>query len=853
MDLLALTARLTLDKSQYEQGLSEAESEASSAGGRFGKIMGGIGKTVGTVAKIGAAGISAGSAVVGALTKQSVDAYSNYEQLSGGVQKLFGDAYGTVMNFASEAYKTSGVSANAYMEQVTSFSAALINSLGGDTEKAANYADVAMRAMSDNANTFGTDIQSIQYAYQGFAKQNYTMLDNLKLGYGGTKTEMERLVQDAEAMNTGFKAQRDEAGNLTLAFSDVIQAIELIQEKQNIAGTTSKEAASTIEGSFGSVRAAWENLVAGFANPDADLDKLMDNFIVAVVGEKDGEGLLNRMIPTIERALQGVGDFIAKAAPIISQRLPALMSAILPPLIKAATSLVAGLVKALPTILQMIIEQVPMIVSMLAQAFRETAPLLVELGKNLMTSIYNGLVNAFPQLKGALDTVIEIFKTAFDGIATAIDFVKEHIDTIAPIVAAVVGVITGLGILSVISGIVGAITGIATAIGGVISALSMIQSFAGLISVITTLAGGPLVLIVAAIGAVAGAFIYLWNTSEEFRNFWIGLWEGIKETVSTVWEAITGFVSAAWETIKTVVETGFQILSSIITTATTLLTLPWQFIWENFGGIITDAWNAITSFIKNALSTISNVISNVWNTISRVISGVVNTIYGNVSRVWNTISGYISNVMGTISRTFSNVWNNISSVISRVVDSIRSAIVDKVDDAKSTVSSILDGVRDKFESIFNGIKNFISPIVDWLADAFNFHWELPDVKLPHFHINWADYGPISIPEVSVEWYRKAYENPWMFTKPTTLGAFGFGDGPGGEIVYGHENLMQDIRSAMGENTERHLADIASMLEKYLPVLAKMQIFLDSGKLVGAMTAEIDAGMGVIAARKRRGN
>lgn len=182
MDWMTVTARLVIDKSNYESGLQNAEQEASASGGRitgaFKKVAGGIG----TLMKVGAAGIAAGSAAVGVLTKQATGAYAEYEQLSGGVRKLFGDASDAVMQYASEAYKTSGLSANKYMEQATSFSAALINSLGGDTQKAAEYADMAMRSMSDNANTFGTDMAAIQNAYQGFSKQNYTMLDNLKLG-----------------------------------------------------------------------------------------------------------------------------------------------------------------------------------------------------------------------------------------------------------------------------------------------------------------------------------------------------------------------------------------------------------------------------------------------------------------------------------------------------------------------------------------------------------------------------------------------------------------------------------------------------------------------------------------------
>ena len=219
-------------------------------------LASGVGTTLATIGKVGGVALGAAATGVGALTKSAIDSYGEFEQLAGGVEKLFGDASDTIMQYAIGAYKTSGLSANEYMQQATSFSASLINSLGGDTQKAAELADVAMRSMSDNWNTFGTDVSAVQNAYAGFAKQNYTMLDNLKLGYGGTKTEMERLIDDAN----DYAESIGESGDLSIdSFADIVQAIELVQKKQNIYGTTSKEAATTIQGSIGMTKASWQN------------------------------------------------------------------------------------------------------------------------------------------------------------------------------------------------------------------------------------------------------------------------------------------------------------------------------------------------------------------------------------------------------------------------------------------------------------------------------------------------------------------------------------------------------------------------------------------------------------------
>lgn len=391
MDLFDLVAKITLDSSEYEkgiQGAGEGASALSSKWSTFGKVAAGAGAA--TVAAVGAAAVG-----VGKLTKASIDAYANYEQLAGGVKKLFGkEASAEVMRYASEAYKTSGMSANQYMEQATQFSAALINSLG-DQSAAAKQTDVAMRAISDNYNTFGGDIQNVQNAFQGFAKGQFNMLDNLRLGYGGTKSEMERLIADA---NDYAKANGMAADLSIDSFSDIVTAIDLIQQKQGIAGTTAAEAAKTIEGSLNMTKSAWENLVTGFADSDADLGQLMDNLVVAIVGENEGEGLLNQLTPAIERAMEGIGTLIQEAAPILAEQLPVLIETLLPSLLSAATTLIAGLVQALPSLISVLVQQMPMIISTLVSALLTLGGELISTGAELLSNLTSGIRSGFEAL-----------------------------------------------------------------------------------------------------------------------------------------------------------------------------------------------------------------------------------------------------------------------------------------------------------------------------------------------------------------------------------------------------------------------------------------------------------------------
>lgn len=415
MTVFELVAKLTLDSSEYESDLKKQSENGGKLAGAWGKV----GKAV----KVGAVAIGAASAAVGALTKKSIDAYAEFEQLKGGVEKLYGSAADELMGYANEAYKTSGMSANKYMEQATSFSAALINSLDGDVSKAAKQTDVAMRAISDNYNTFGGDINNVTNAFQGFAKGQFNMLDNLRLGYGGTKSEMERLIADANE----YAEANGKAADLTIdSFSDIVTAIELVQEKQGIAGTTSKEAATTLEGSLNMTKAAWENLVTSFADPDADIGQAMDNLITAIVGDKDGEGLLNNIIPAIERAVEGIGKFIEAAVPALAEKLPSLIQTFLPVIVNSIVTLITSLIQALPDILTALVDMLP------------------DLVQTALTALIDAIVTVTPQLLSAIWQMLKTAVTAFTKIdwiglgIKAFNKVKDGIEKIKPVIERVV-------------------------------------------------------------------------------------------------------------------------------------------------------------------------------------------------------------------------------------------------------------------------------------------------------------------------------------------------------------------------------------------------------------------------------
>lgn len=381
--------------------------------------LGKIGSVAGTAFKGVAVAVGAAATGIGVLTKSALDGYASYEQLTGGVETLFKKSADTVMGYAENAYKTAGMSANQYMETVTSFSASLIQSLDGDTAKAAKMADMAITDMSDNANKMGTNISMIQNAYQGFAKQNYTMLDNLKLGYGGTQAEMARLLEDAAKLDKEFAKTADfswDGKTLIAGFNDITQAIHIVQTNMGITGTTAKEAASTIEGSTASMKAAWDNLVVGIADDNADLDSLITQFIDSAAT------MLGNILPRIEIILTGIGQLIEEMVPVIMEQLPSLIDGVLPQLIESGISMVDsiinGILDNLPALIDMAIDLVMQLVSVLI----DNAPKLIEAALQMVVQLAMGIAEALPQLIPTLvNTVLMIVETLIDNIDMLID------------------------------------------------------------------------------------------------------------------------------------------------------------------------------------------------------------------------------------------------------------------------------------------------------------------------------------------------------------------------------------------------------------------------------------------------
>ena len=700
------------------EGIGKSISEAlGDTGSKASKSFGqSFGRGLATVGKIAAGAIASAKAGVVAVTKEVVSEYAEYEQLVGGVETLFGTqgmgleeyaksigktasqavqeydalnkAQTEVMNNAAEAYKTAGLSANDYMETVTGFAASLKQSTANELE-AAQVADMAVIDMADNANKMGTSMESIQNAYAGFAKQNYTMLDNLKLGYGGTKEEMQRLLADATAL-TGIEYDLD-------SLSDVYNAIHVIQTDLGITGTTAKEASSTISGSLGMLSSAWQNLVVGFANGEADLDALIDNLITSATTA------LDNLIPTIIRAMGGISESLVKIAPIIAEKLPELIEAVLPNLIQAAMNLVGGLVAALPSILQILTENLPTVVSSLIDITENLIttvlgmlPDMIKAVVTIITTILQKLSDMLPTLIPAIvegvilvvNTLIENLPLLLEGILTLIKALAQGIIEALPIlIDALPEIIIGIVdfILQAIPQIILAVVEIVMAIVRALPDIIM-----ALVDALPEIIEGIIVAIVENLPMFIEAAV----------EIILGLVEALPTLIITLIEMlpqiIVSIVKALVEAAPQFVEAGKKLLSSLGEGFKNFLPRMLE-IQKNIG-------ETMMKFFRGLIDKVKEIGQNIMNGLSEGLKSKITAITDTVKNIGEKISEGFKSFFGihSPSTLFAEYGQFIDEGLANGISDGRGVVTDAMDELNdSVVGDIQTSASVAYDSGYN--------------------------------------------------------------------------------------------------------------------------------------------------------
>lgn len=589
-------------------------------------------------AKIGVVAATVVATGLTAMTKSAVEQYADYEQLVGGVETLFKDSSDKVVEYANNAYKTAGLSANEYMDTVTSFSASLLQGLGGDTEKAAETANLAITDMSDNANKMGTDMASIQNAYQGFAKQNYTMLDNLKLGYGGTASEMARLINDSGVLGDTMTVTADNVNSVS--FDKMIEAIHVVQTDMGITGTTAKEAATTIQGSIGMMKSAWANLLIGMADPSQDMGVLMNNLVDSVMAVADN--LVPRIADTLPRIVTGISSLAQKLAPYI----PPLIEQILPSLIQGATSLLSELVNNLPGILETLL---PGIGGELGQSISTALNSIFSTLTSILPSILQLVGPVLTTLSTLLDLLLppmmQIIQTILPPLTNLINMllppVTQIIQSLLPVLMAILQPILELlqPFLDMLTPIIDLVMQVVTPLTDLINMilpplvelLSMLME--DYLNVLKPILEWYCKMLSGTLKAAIKLIVTMINNCKESFT---AAWRGIKKA----WNAAPEFFSGIWSSIK-------GTFSAVGT-------------W--FSDIFGKAWAGI----KNAFSPMVNFFSSTWQKIKNIFSKVGTAIADGLSgAVTSAVNAILSKATGIIN-SFIRAINSAISVLNKI-------------------------------------------------------------------------------------------------------------------------------------------------------------------------------------------
>lgn len=669
-------AILSLNTGDFKKGMADAESSF----GTFSSKMASVGKGI----AVGlTAALTAASAAIVKIGKDSIAAYAEYEQLVGGVETLFKDSSDTVIKNAANAYKSAGMSANEYMATVTSFSASLLQSLGGDTVEAAKKADMAIVDMSDNANKMGTSIEMIQNAYQGFAKQNYTMLDNLKLGYGGTKEEMARLLADAQAIS-GIEYDIS-------SYADVVDAIHVIQTEMGITGTTAKEASTTIQGSISSMKAAWTNLLTGMTDETQDFDALMQNFFDSVVTV--GENL----IPRISVVLNGITSLVTTLAPQLVAMIPQLLNQLLPALVSGAVSLVNAVVAALPGIISALMAALPTLIRGITQLIQGILAVL----PTLLLTIVDTVVALLPLLVQAIcdmiPSLVETVLLIVDAIVASVPvLIQALLDCLPQLLECVLQMVESL-----IQGLLGAIPNIIAALPQIIISIiefllsaipQIIECGINLITSLVAALPEIIAAIVAAIPQIINGIINaVLNAIPQIIqagiNLLISLIQALPQIITTIVtaipEIISGLVNAIANNIPAIIQAGVELLVSLV---------------QNLPTIIKEVIKAIPQIITSLVKAIGEGVPKIVDAGLNLVKGLFNGISNAVSWLYGKLKGWVSSVLSYIKGLFGiHSPSKETAVFGKyVAQGLGVGIEDNADAANKASKKLSDNVLNTF-------------------------------------------------------------------------------------------------------------------------------------------------------------
>ncbi len=738
-EVFRLIGTIAISNEAANKALDETSDKAEKSHSRIGSAFSKIGSVAVTAAKVGFAAIGAVGAGIIALTKNAIQNFGEYEQLVGGVETLFKDSSVDLMDYAKAAYKTAGMSANDYMTMVTSFSASLLQSLNGDTARAVEMADMAITDMADNANKMGTSMESIQNAYQGFAKQNYTMLDNLKLGYGGTKEEMQRLLDDAEKLS-GVHYDIS-------SYADLVDAIHVVQTEIGITGTTAKEASSTIQGSWGMMKSAWTNFMTGMADPEQNFDNLMDDLVTSAMTFADN--LVPRIAATVPRLVEGLSGVVQS----LSGYLPDIITQLLPAVITGATTLLGELITGLPTIVETVAPVlVESIKTIFTKAFGEESggafgslfdSLITSFSQvsamvqNMMPGIIDVVLQILPPLMNIAQSILPVFVTL---MSMLMPFVMQFIDTVLPMIVEYADLMIPLfleiveSVLPVIFDLISELLPIFLQVIEEILPV-VLELIEQMLPFILQLVNEVLPIIVDLIKQLLPPFLEIIEAvlpvfSELLQlllpvllslfdsmspilqmiiDFIVPIVDLIAQAITPLMDSIMLLISSAFEVLQPLLDTLIETIGVILAPILESL-MP---IFETLLGAISPILDIFTVIIGVLLEHFVPIIQVVADVVGGVLGGAFSAIAPILEAVMDILGNLIEFIANVFTGNWEGAWNNIVEIFKGIFNLIPAIVEGVINLAIGVVNGIIRGINDLTEKV--GI------------DAISI---IPDVNLP---------------------------------------------------------------------------------------------------------------------------
>lgn len=803
MELFKLLGRIVIDNEEADKALEKTSKEAEETHSKFGDAMGKIGKSAKKAGAAVAAGLGSAMVAVIGIGKSAVSSYADYEQLVGGVETLFGaggqsieeyaasvgksvdeasadynklmSAQDKVFGYAKNAYKDAGMSANEYMETVTGFAASLVASLGGDTEAAAEKANQALVDMSDNANKMGSDMESIKNAYGGFAKQNYTMLDNLKLGYGGTKEEMERLLADAEKLS-GIKYD-------VSSYADIVDAIHVVQTEMGITGTTAKEAASTISGSIGMMKSSWQNLLTGFADGNQDMTELIAELWGSI------EAVADNVLPRIQETMAGISRFVIRAVPMLLKKIPPMLGQILPQMLSASMVLLQTVIKTLIEALPSLLSELAGVISLVVgNAVSNVSGVVGQIFSNSFTSYLSYFQMAFSNLSESLmQSLIPMFTAQFENLKVIFSDLYNAMLPVIDMITMLTGdivlnaieYVSGV-VIPVITDVVNAITQIAdTIITAVTPAITQIcDAFNTLQAIINEAVSDYIIPTIQTfidmveqlwlenqdkITAIGELFSTIFNAIADIVQWFVGVVEGY---LYPMFIAIENWTQDHMGQIKAIFQSVFDAIGGIVNTFTAFFKGDWSGMWEGIKQIL----SAAIDFLKSSLILLNSFFESIWNKINSIALNKVNKLKDTLVNTFTTIKDKVTSI-------FESMWSGIKSVLNSIIGGV-----------EGMVNNVIRGI--------NKLINGLNTVVEGAGDLLGLDWSV------------STLDTISLPRL---------EKGGILEK----GQVGLLEGNGAEAVVPLENNRKWIKAVADTMREEHgtLSDV--MADKIIDLLQQL--------------------------------